>query len=329
MSQEEDRSWRPGPPPIADSAEELLRLELVHEMACQIHKRYDHQTAIALTGGGALRLAYGIERPTYDLDMDVNKALPGVVEELQKFCRKSRKWQRVRIDQKQGGRGFIRASMYDEREQLLWGTKVDLDIVGQEKHRRVNPRGTKLMATTAGEFRVQPLEVIVRRKIDKAFTDRCEGRDLYDLTWLMANHPEAFPHGVRHQCAIRITNGVTTDHDMWETALREDQALQDADPGQVIEAAWTTALNEPQLVAAEIPDSYPQVRGLNATTGTADVIIKSGTSDKAARIISERPLKDACSELNKYGLLETGMVLQIERTLEQALANARGQSIGG
>ena len=328
MIKEEDRSSRPGPPAIPDTAEELRRLELVRDMACRIQKRYDHQTAIALTGGGALRLAYGIERPTYDLDMDSNGSLPGVVEELQKFCKNSTKWKQVRVDRKQGGRGFIRANMYDG-EKILWGTKVDLDDVGGDKARRVNPQATKLVETTGGKFRVQPLEAIVQRKIDKTFTDRCEGRDLYDLTWLMANHPEAFPYRVRYECALKIADGLSGDYEMWETAVREDQALQRARPRDVIEAAWQTAINEPWRVRAEIPDSYAVVRGLSVAKGTADVVITSASGERTAKIITERPLGDACRELMKFGLDEKGRVLEIERTLEQALANARAQNISG
>ena len=318
----DDRSNRPAPPPIVDTAEDTERLELVKGMACEIERRYGHLGPIALTGGGALRMAYGIQRPTYDLDLDTNKALPDPVGTLQKWCSGQPKWKNISMDRKQQGRGYIRAR-YETEEGTEWYTKVDLDTVGDNPQRAVRERELITLEGSGGRIRVQPVAAIVRRKIQKTFGERREGRDLYDLGWLLAKHPEGFATEHRVQIAQQLLKEISDGYDDWSEALKEDKAVQRANPDQILEAVWQTAANDPHLVKGEHPGSWIQIRGRSVTNGTADVVVVGHDGEPKAVVVGEMDLGEACKTVVRYGLKEKGEVLQIERTLEQSLAEAR------
>ena len=318
----DDRSHRPVPPAIVDTAEDTERLQLVEGMACEIERRYGHLGPIALSGGGALRMAYGIQRPTYDLDLDTNQALPDPVETLQKWCSRQPKWKNVSMDRKQMGRGYIRAR-YETEEGTEWYTKVDLDTVGGNPQRAVREKELITLERSGGRIRVQPLAAIVRRKIEKTFGERREGRDLYDLGWLLAKHPEGFAPGQRVQIAQQLLQEISDGYDDWSEALKEDKAVQRAKPNQILEAVWQTAVNDPHLVKGEHPGGWIQVRGRNVTNGTADVVVIGHDGEPKAVVVRETDLGEACKTVLRYDLEEKGKVLQIERTLEQSLAEAR------
>lgn len=97
----------------------------------------------------------------------------------------------------------------------------------------------------------------------------------------------------------------------------------------ILEAAWNTAINEPRIVLQEIGGGHAVVRGLSVERGTADIVVVDTHETKRAVIVEEGPLQKVCGEMRRYGLEEEGKVLQIERTLEQSLAQARARRRDG
>ena len=311
---------------MPETEEDRERLRLVAGMAGELYRRYGHQGRMAVTGGGALRLAYGIQRPTYDLDIDMTVVPADAVETLQKWCDRSNEWKGTKVDRKQQGRGYIR--VLATKEKGAWRTKVDLAAGARAELEHGEPLREIAVEDTA--VPVQPLTAIARRKMAKALGERREGRDLYDLVWLMAKHPEAFEGRQREYAARRITQELTGgDYNAWMEALRDDRAVQMGSAEDILEAAWNTAVNEPRIVLQEIGGGHAVVRGLSVERGTADIVVVDTHETKRAVIVEEGPLQKVCGELRRYGLEEEGKVLQIERTLEQSLAQARARRRDG
>lgn len=322
-----DRTYRPAPPRVEDTEEDRNRLQLVSEMAAEIYRRYGHQGEMALTGGGALRLAYGISRPTYDLDIDMERVPQDVVETLQRWCDRSTRWKGSTVDRKQRGRGYIR--VVPPEGEGKWTTKIDLaqwadKTSGQGRGGNSLVEGRRLGIGNE-EIPVQPLNAIAQRKIEKALGERREGRDLYDLVWLMAKHPEAFDAHERGQTARRICSELANGYDQWEEAVAEDRAVNSVDTKEVLDAAWLTAINEPMVVVQE-EGGRVQIRGQHVGRGTADAVAVGRDEKPYALIIPEGRLSETCEAVRRYGLEEPGKVLEIERTLERSLEEARARS---
>lgn len=254
--------------------------------------------------------------------MDSNHKLEGAVETLQRWCAKHPRWKNVVIDRKQGGSGYIRAQSVRDGE-VLWSTKIDLDVRGRRGKPEVEPNALKHLVLAEGEVKVQPLRAIIARKIEKTFSERREGRDLYDLGWLLAKHPEEFGVEMRTRVAEALITEVGEGYGLWHTALEEDKAVQRAKPREVLENIWDTASNDPHVVGGEYPESQLKVRGRSIARGTADAVLAGPDGTANALIIAEGPLNEVCRTVARYGLEEKGKVLEIERTLEQSLAQAR------
>ena len=220
-------------PVVPDSSEDVLRLGLIEHLAINLQEAAG-KAVVAVTGGSALRLRYGLTRPSFDLDLDVSTRLDWL-KLARKAVMQSRWGTEAIVDQKQGGRGYIRINVRP-KDSAPWQTKVDVRLCDGASHAAI----TESDCAVIDGLSILALPLIAARKREKLMGEnfREQGRDLYDYAWLVAQHPSAI--SVRDRLLFRRWLLEWSDNELrrWRFAIAADRALSGVDVEAVIKAAY-------------------------------------------------------------------------------------------
>lgn len=155
--------------------EKLAPWQLLHEKIIQSFLFYlNKQTnQFILKGGTALRLCYGLDRFSEDIDLDATKQR--ITEIVRRYCLQHRFSYRIAKDTHLVCRCFIHYA----------NVPKDLKIEVSYRRRFIAPEKT----TCIGNIKVYTLDAIARMKAD-AYLGRDRLRDLYDLAFIINKHKE-------------------------------------------------------------------------------------------------------------------------------------------
>lgn len=232
-------------PAVPDSTEDTERLGLIAHVARKVQADVAGRALAPMTGGSALRLQYGLPRPSYDLDLDVSSAHRDWLSSVQRAVRRSPWGSKAEVTHKQGGRGTIRIVV--RGAESTWQTKVDI---------KVEPGLTQADCLTSHDGlstrTLRHIAQVKKRKLMGWGTERNQGRDLYDYAWLLANRPEAVPVKDRRQFFDWMLS--LGDSEGWQRILKQDRALKGADPDRILDAALSALELDPGLRFADAQD---------------------------------------------------------------------------
>ena len=307
----ENYTTRPAPPRPNTTPRDTDRKALLVYLAREILARHGHLTPVVMTGGGALEHGHGAHRNTGDLDLDVADRIDRrtVAETIRRAIAKSRWNKRVQVDVKQGGRGYIRIRRHDGSGDPQWETKVDVRRHGGTSGRApIRDQDVIEVRDGGHRWQVYRLEKLARIKVEK-IGRRTQGRDLYDLGWILATHPEAFDRESREALCRKLQEEIVERYEIWHTMLGRDRAIQGTDPDEVLKAIWETACHEPGLVVEECrrgPAAMhdPGIEARLLEDGRVQVQIRDRRGGRAVALSAPGTLDQAHEFLVRYGHAE-------------------------
>ena len=305
MRKRDERDVRPAPPTIERNATEDARTRFLEEVAAWLQGRFERRATVVVTGGGGIMLAQDENRPTGDLDIDTTMKI-NIEEEVRKMVARRPDADLFEIHTKQKGRGFTQVVRTDATGREVWRTKIDQKVVPESHILGKGGTGIEKRKGISGlVVDTYPLDELARVKTAK-LNRRLEGRDLYDAGQLLAKNPKAYTLEERRRTVRRVRKCVEEEGDQWRDAVKNDRGTEKADPDEVLEKVWMTAMNDPATVIDE----------MEAPTGTVvqigdrdehDVEISCATTGKCAviaRSMSEKALHKLISD---YRLEEEGL----------------------
>ena len=234
----------PPPPAIPESGEDAERLALIAHVARHVQADAEGKSWAPMTGGSALRLQYGLPRPSFDLDLDVSSPDLDWLAAVRRAVRQSPWGGKAEVAHKQAGRGAIRIIV--RGTGAAWQTKVDIkpepELTETDCLRSRDGLATRTLRHIAK---------VKRQKLIDWDTGRDQGRDLYDYAWLLACRPESVPVKDRRLFLDWMLSWGKSDAERWRTILQQDRAIRGIDPDAVVEAALSTLDADPGLRFAD------------------------------------------------------------------------------
>ena len=174
--------------PIAPTADERARMDALHSVAkaLTVDPRF-RAHPLVVKGGTGLALAYGLPRPSTDLDLTcfgrVDKAR--VLEAAVTALSETRRRKFLRTDIKQRGHGYLRLHWEDETAAGARRIETKIDV------NTGDPLAVPDNWGMHNGFRVFSLRTLAWTKLNTLVEEdgvRERARDLYDAAWLMETH---------------------------------------------------------------------------------------------------------------------------------------------
>ena len=143
---------------------------------------------LRLKGGTALAAAYGLTRPSMDLDLDVARRVD-VVERVGRTLAQRKDLEVERLDVKQHGRGYVRLWFRHAGFAEPFRAKIDVNVRDGIRKPRLDQDRIVMVDGLA----VYDMPTLASLKLNALVGDdrRVQARDLYDAAWLTAKHGDA------------------------------------------------------------------------------------------------------------------------------------------
>ena len=196
----------------------------LHEVARELtnHPRFQN-TPLVVKGGTGLALAYGLPRPSTDLDLtsfgrpDKERILRVAVEALSRVGGR----EFTRADVKQRGHGYIRLQWEDGQASGVRRRETKIDVSSEDSLAR--PKNTEVL----NGFRTFSMRTLAQTKLNTLIgtQPRDRARDLYDAAWIMENHMEAVAPKFRIALATITFGSIVDMAANWNALFTDDSIM--------------------------------------------------------------------------------------------------------
>ncbi len=176
----------------------------------------------AIKGGMALAAAYGLTRPSDDLDIDVAQKIDAVAR-IGRTLEHRKDLQVERLDVKQRGRGYVRLWFRHVDYPEPFRTKVDVNV----RDGLLKPALDRDRIVTVDGLAVYDMPTLANLKLNPLVGEDCRVKagDLYDAAWLTAAHPDA----ITLENKLRLHEWTGAFHgsveEEWRQAFAQDKNL--------------------------------------------------------------------------------------------------------
>lgn len=199
--------------------EQRVRIDLMRRLAQQVTA--DTGDNFVLKGGTALLLAYGLPRYSTDLDFDGKRLTTDISPSIEHG---------LEIAGIKTASLRLRKNTDTTRRYMLHYAGSEYSPLKIEISYRQAASIHEADVTVADGIRVYKLDHLARLKVD-AFTDRLNARDIYDVAFLLTNHPDALATDTLTQI---LDTADQVGIDQLSQIMQADEILRDYDVDRTV-----------------------------------------------------------------------------------------------